>query len=223
MLSALIRLEGTPPHSGSPSFKALFSGLTFIKSRPAILGAISLDLFAVLLGGATALLPIFARDILHTGPWGLGMLRSAPAVGALCMSFVLARRPLERKIGQIMFTAVTVFGLATMVFAVSTSLVLSLGALSILGAADVISVVIRMTLVQLSTPDHMRGRVSAVNSLFIGTSNQFGEFESGITAALLGAVPAAVLGGVGTIAVALLWMRFFPELRQVDSFEGIEA
>ncbi len=223
MLSALIKLERTTPCPEPLSLNSLFSGIAFIRSRPAILGAISLDLFAVLLGGATALLPIYARDILHTGPWGLGMLRSSPAVGALCMSFVLARRPLESRIGQVMFAAVSVFGMATMIFAVSSSLILSLGALCILGAADVISVVIRMTLVQLATPDPMRGRVSAINSLFIGTSNQFGEFESGVTAALFGTVPAVMIGGIGTVAVALIWMRLFPELRNVDSFEQIET
>jgi MFS family permease len=223
VLSALIRVERASASPEPLTFSSLFSGIAFIRSRPAILGAISLDLFAVLLGGATALLPIYARDILQTGPWGLGMLRSAPAVGALCMSFVLARRPLERRIGPIMFAAVSVFGLATMIFAVSTSLVLSLAALCILGGADVISVVIRMTLVQLATPDGMRGRVSAINSLFIGTSNQFGEFESGVTAALFGSVPAVMIGGIGTIAVALIWMRWFPELRRIDNFEAIEA
>lgn len=204
-------------------FDSIFSGITFIRSRPAVLGAISLDLFAVLLGGATALLPIYARDILHTGPWGLGMLRSAPAIGALSMSFILARYPIERGIGRRMFTGVIVFGLATMFFAISKSIILSIGALAVLGAADVVSVVIRMTLVQLSTPDQMRGRVSAVNSLFIGTSNQLGEFESGVTAALFGTVPAVVLGGLGTVVIALLWMRLFPELRKADSFEGLQA
>ena len=223
ILARMIRLERVPPPSEPLSFKSLFSGITFIRSKPAILGAISLDLFAVLLGGATALLPIYARDILHTGPWGLGMLRSSPAVGALVMSFVLARRPLERRVGHIMFAAVIIFGLSTLIFAVSTSLILSLGALFVLGAADVISVVIRLTLVQLATPDAMRGRVSAINSLFIGTSNQFGEFESGVTAALFGTVPAAVIGGIGTITIALIWMRLFPELRKIDSFEGMEA
>lgn len=201
--------------------RSIFSGIAFIRSRPVVLGAISLDLFAVLLGGATALLPIYARDILQTGPLGLGMLRASPAVGALCTSVVLARYPLLRGVGRDMFAAVIVFGLATLVFAVSTSIALSLGALFVLGAADVVSVVIRHTLVQLATPDHMRGRVSAVNFLFIGTSNQLGEFESGVTAAILGTVPSVVLGGVGVIAVALLWMYLFPQLRDVDSFDGV--
>jgi hypothetical protein len=199
------------------SLQSLFAGIAYIRSRPAILGAISLDLFAVLLGGATALLPIYARDILGTGPWGLGFLRSAPAVGALCMSVVLARSPLQRRVGRIMFGTVALFGAATIVFAVSTSFVLSLGTLVVLGAADVISVVIRNSLVQIETPDAMRGRVSAVHSMFIGTSNQLGEFESGVTAALFGVVPAVLIGGVGTILVTLIWVRLFPELARIDS------
>ncbi|MEJ1979179.1 MAG: MFS transporter [Acetobacteraceae bacterium] len=199
-----------------PSLKSVFMGIRFIRSNPAILGAISLDLFAVLLGGATALLPVYARDILKTGAWGLGILRAAPAVGALVMSSVLLHRPLQRQAGRVMFGAVIMFGVATVVFALSRSLLLSIGALCVLGAADVVSVVIRFSLVQANTPDAMRGRVSAVNMLFIGTSNQLGEFESGTTAALLGAVPATILGGLGTIVVALLWMRWFPALRDVD-------
>lgn len=222
LLSSLIRLERVPQRSETQNFKSVFSGISFIKSRPAVLGAISLDLFAVLLGGATALLPVYASDILHTGAGGLGMLRSAPAVGALVMSVLLARFPLKDKVGRIMFAAVIVFGLATVIFALSTSLALSFGALLALGASDVFSVVIRHTLVQLATPDDMRGRVSAVNALFIGTSNQLGEFESGVTAALLGTVPAVMLGGIGTIAVALGWMYLFPELRNVDSFEALQ-
>ncbi len=223
LFSTLIRLERVASHPEIRGLNSVFSGIGFIRSQPAILGAISLDLFAVLLGGATALLPIYARDILHTGAWGLGMLRSAPAVGALGMSVILTRCPLDRDIGRKMFAAVIVFGLATVVFAVSSSLILSLGALFILGAADVVSVVIRITLVQLITPDQMRGRVSAVNFLFIGTSNQFGEFESGVTAAMFGTVPAVLIGGLGTIAVAALWMRLFPELRNIDSFEELQA
>jgi MFS family permease len=214
-----IRMERTPPVREPVSLESLFAGIAFICSRPAILGAISLDLFAVLLGGATALLPVYARDILVTGPWGLGFLRSAPAVGALSMSVVLAHYPLQRRVGRIMFGAVATFGLATMVFAVSTSFALSLGALAILGAADVISVVIRNSLVQLGTPDAMRGRVSAVHSMFIGTSNQLGEFESGVTAAWFGTMPAVLLGGVGTILVTLLWMRLFPELARIESLK----
>jgi len=173
----------------------------------------------VLLGGATALLPIYARDILHTGPWGLGVLRGAPAVGALVMSAMLARHAITRRAGIRMFQAVITFGLATVVFALSRSVWLSLAALAVMGAADTISVVIRIALVQLSTPDEMRGRVGAVNYLFVNASNQLGEFESGVTAALFGAVPAVVLGGLGTIAVALLWMKLFPALRDVERLE----
>ncbi len=202
-----------------PTLSALFAGVGFIRTHPAILGVISLDLFAVLLGGATALLPIYARDILHTGPWGLGVLRGAPAVGALIMSAVLARRAIARRVGVRMFQAVLVFGAATVVFALSHSLWLSLAALVIMGAADTVSVVIRIALVQLSTPDAMRGRVGAVNYLFVNASNQLGEFESGFTAALFGAMPAAALGGLGTIAVALLWMKLFPALRNVERLE----
>jgi len=175
----------------------------------------------VLLGGATALLPVYARDILHTGPWGLGLLRSGPAVGALAMSIWLAHHPLRRHVGLTMFRAVMLFGLATIVFALSGWLWLSTLAMVVLGASDVISVVVRSSFVQLSTPDHMRGRVTAVNSLFIGTSNQLGEFESGVTATLFGTVPAVVLGGVGTILVALLWMRLFPPLRHADTLDSV--
>jgi MFS family permease len=215
-----IHMERVPPVREPVSLESLFAGIAFIRSRPAILGAISLDLFAVLLGGATALLPVYARDILGTGPWGLGFLRSAPAVGALSMSVLLAHHPLQRRVGRIMFGAVASFGLATIAFGVSTSFPLSLGALAVLGAADVISVVIRNSLVQLKTPDAMRGRVSAVHSMFIGTSNQLGEFESGVTAALFGTVPAVILGGLGTILVTLLWMRLFPDLARIESLSG---
>jgi MFS family permease len=197
----------------------LFAGVRFVRDNPAILGTISLDLFAVLLGGATALLPIYARDILQTGPLGLGILRAAPAVGALLMTAVLARHAINRRVGMRMFQAVIVFGVATVVFAVSQLMPLSVLALAIMGAADTVSVVIRFSLVQLATPDEMRGRVGAVNFLFINASNQLGQFESGVTAALLGAVPAAVLGGVGTVAIALLWMKLFPTLRNVERLE----
>lgn len=216
MAVALIRVERAIAVPEPASLRSVFLGLAFIGNNKAILGAISLDLFAVLLGGATALLPIFARDILHTGSWGLGMLRASPAVGALAMSVLIAHRPLRHRAGRRMFGAVVVFGLATIVFGLSHSLWLSMAALCVLGAADVISVVVRYALVQSNTPDAMRGRVSAVNTLFIGTSNQLGEFESGTTAALFGTVPAVLLGGIGTIAVALLWMRLFPALRDVD-------
>lgn len=197
----------------------IFAGVRFVRANRPILGTISLDLFAVLLGGATALLPIFARDILHTGPWGLGALRGAPAVGALAMTALLARTSIRRRVGMRMFQAVIVFGVGTVVFALSTSMALSLVALAVMGAADTVSVVIRTSLVQLRTPDAMRGRVGAVNYLFINASNQLGEFESGVTAALLGTVPAAALGGLGTVAVALLWMAIFPDLRRVERLE----
>jgi MFS family permease len=196
-------------------------GLAFVFSRPIVLGAISLDLFAVLLGGATALLPVFARDILHTGPIGLGALRSAPALGATCVALVLARSPMVRDVGQRMFAAVAVFGVATVIFGLSRNMYLSMGALIILGAADQISVFVRSSLIQLATPDAMRGRVSAVNMLFIGASNELGEFESGVTAALLGTVRAVVLGGIGTLVVVGLWMRLFPALRTVDRLDSV--
>jgi MFS family permease len=219
LLISLIRIEWTPPKRDPVSLQSVFAGIAFIRGRRAILGAISLDLFAVLLGGATALLPVYAREILAIGPWGLGFLRAAPAAGALLMSVFLAHYPLQRRMGRTMFIAVMVFGVATIGFGVSTSFALSLAALVVLGSADVISVVIRQSLVQTKTPDAMRGRVNAVNSMFIGTSNQLGEFESGLTAAWFGVVPAVLIGGVGTIIVAGLWMRLFPELARVDTLE----
>jgi MFS family permease len=201
------------------TFDSLFSGIHFIRAKPVILGSISLDMFAVLLGGATALLPAFARDILHIGVWGLGVLRSAPAVGSIAMSIFLVRRPPNRNVGKKMFMAVFAFGITTIIFGLSHSFPLSFAALLLMGAADTISVVIRSSLVQLETPDEMRGRVGAVNSLFIGTSNQLGEFESGVTAAMFGTVAATVMGGVGTLVVAALWMRLFPPLRAFDKFD----
>jgi MFS family permease len=219
LLGSAIRLDRPIVVKEPPTFAALFAGVGFVRRNPAILGTISLDLFAVLLGGATALLPIYARDILHTGPWGLGILRAAPAVGALVMTVVLARTSINRRVGMRMFQAVIVFGLATAVFAVSQLVWLSLAALLIMGAADTVSVVIRVSLVQLATPDDMRGRVGAVNFLFINASNQLGQFESGVTAALFGTMPAALLGGLGTVAVALLWMKLFPTLRDVERLE----
>jgi len=215
-----IHMSWTPSKREPVTLSSVFAGVSFIKSRPVMLGTISLDLFAVLLGGATALLPMFARDILHAGPWGLGLLRAAPAIGALAMSIVLARRPLTSNVGMKMFAAVAVFGLATIVFAVSTSIALSVAALLVVGASDTVSVVVRSSLVQLLTPDEMRGRVNAVNSLFIGTSNQLGEFESGMLAGFMGPVAAGIIGGVGTIAVVLLWTRLFPDLAKVKTLQG---
>jgi MFS family permease len=217
--AALVRSARRERGREPMTLATVFSGAAFIRHRPVLLGTMSLDLFAVLLGGATALLPIYARDILAVGPSGLGLLRSAPAVGALGTSVFLARYPLERRVGAALFRAVMVFGVATVVFGISRSFTLSLGALAVLGAADVVSVVIRASLVQIRTPDAMRGRVSAVHSLFTGTSNQLGAFESGLVAALLGAVPAVLLGGLGTIAVAALWMVLFPQLRRIRSYE----
>jgi MFS family permease len=204
------------PATESATWRTVLAGVAFVWQRKVLLGATSLDLFAVLLGGATALLPIYARDILHTGPAGLGVLRAAPALGALAMSLVLTRWPLQRRVGHRLLGAVAVFGLATVVFGVSTHFGLSLLALAVTGAADNISVVTRLTLMQLETPDAMRGRVAAVNSIFIGASNQLGEFESGATAALLGPAGAVVLGGVGTVLVAALWLRLFPALARRD-------
>ncbi|MBK8753952.1 MAG: MFS transporter [Candidatus Competibacteraceae bacterium] len=194
----------------------LLAGIHFIRSKPVVFGAISLDLFAVLLGGATALLPVYAHDILHVGPEGLGLLRSMPAVGAVLMASWLAYRPLRRHTGRRLFQAVFVFGLATLGFGLSKHLALSLACLFVLGAVDMVSVFIRQTLVQVETPDVMRGRVSAVNTVFIGASNELGEFESGALAALIGTVPTVVAGGIGTWIIAALWLRWFPALRDRD-------
>src|SRR6478752_4976197 len=215
----LIRLTETPAARDNATPDDVFAGVRFVRNNPAILGTIALDLFAVLFGGVVALLPIYARDILEAGPLGLGILRAAPAVGALFMTMYLARHTINRHVGRRMFQAVIVFGVATVVFALSSWMWLSVVSLAILGAADTISVVIRFSLVQLSTPDEMRGRVGAVNFLFINASNQLGQFESGLTAALFGAMPAAVLGGVCTVAVALLWMKLFPSLRDVEKLD----
>ncbi len=215
-----VRHVHVPPPAEPVSMKTVFAGFHFIWHRKPVLGAISLDLFAVLLGGAVALLPIYAKDILHIGPWGLGLLRAAPAVGALAMSIALTRWPIERKAGRRMFEAVAVFGLCMIVFGLSTSVIISFAALMISGMADMVSVVVRQSLVQLDTPNEMRGRVSAVNSIFIGASNQLGEFESGATAALFGPVGSVVVGGVGTLMVAALWMRWFPSLARRDRLNG---
>lgn len=216
---SIARAERVPVRS-KPTLSSVFAGIAFIRSKPVMLGTISLDLFAVLLGGATALLPMFAQDILHAGPWALGFLRAAPAVGAVAMSLALARWPLRHGVGKKMLLAVGIFGVATLVFALSTNIVLSIAAMLVLGAADTVSVVIRSSLVQLLTPDEMRGRVNAVNSLFIGTSNQLGEFESGMVAGIMGPVGACVFGGLGTIAIVLLWAKLFPSLRKVDTLAG---
>jgi len=198
------------------SWATLLAGLHFIRLRPVLLGAVTLDLFAVLLGGATALLPIFAKDILHTGPWGLGLLRAAPAVGALLTSVALTRWPVQRRTGSWLLGSVALYGLMMLAFGLSTTLWAALAALLVSGAADMVSVVIRHTLVQLETPDAMRGRVSAVNGVFIGASNQLGEFESGATAAWLGPVGSVLLGGAGTLLVVLLWTGLFPALARRD-------
>ena len=215
-----VSYEHAPGAARNMSVDTLLAGVRFVRHRPVVLGAISLDLFAVLLGGATALLPIFAKDILHTGPWGLGLLRAAPAAGAFALSVLLTRWPITRRAGHVLLGAVALYGAATLVFGVSTSFVLSMCALVVAGAADMVSVVIRQSLVQLDTPDAMRGRVSAVNSVFIGASNQLGEFESGVTAALLGAVGSVLLGGFGTLAGAGLWLKLFPALAPRDELAG---
>ena len=215
LLTLWVRYEHVVRHN-SLSWQSLFAGVAFVWERKVLLGAISLDLFAVLLGGATALLPIFARDILHVGPDGLGLLRAAPAAGALCMSIVITRWPIQRQVGYKLLAAVAVFGLASSVFGISDSFVLSLAALAVTGAADNISVVTRLTLMQLETPDEMRGRVAAVNGVFIGASNELGEFESGLTAALWGPVASVVAGGVGTVLIAVSWLKLFPALARRD-------
>jgi MFS family permease len=194
----------------------VFAGFRYIRHNPVVLGAISLDLFAMLLGGVTALLPIYAKDILHTGPWGLGLLRAAPAVGALVLAAWIARHPIERHVGKRLFAAVAIYGAAILVFAFATNFAVAMVALAVSGAADMISIVIRQTLVQLETPDEMRGRVSAVNATFISASNQLGEFRAGATAAFLGPVGSVILGGAGTLVVVALWIRLFPQLAHRD-------
>jgi MFS family permease len=216
-LALSLRYAHTPPAREAASWQTLLAGVHFIWQRQVVLGAISLDLFAVLFGGATALLPMFAKDILHAGPLGLGLLRGAPAAGALAMSLCLTRWPVRRRTGPLLLGAVAVYGAATLGFGLSTAFVPALLALAVAGAADMVSVVIRQTLVQLETPDAMRGRVGAVNSVFIGASNQLGEFESGATAALLGPVGSVVLGGLCTLLVAGLWLKLFPALARRDA------
>ena len=205
------------------TLKTVFAGLHFIWREKLILGAISLDLFAVLLGGAVALLPVYAREILHTGPWGLGLLRTAPGVGAAAMAVAMAHRPLRGRAGPVLLWGVAGFGIFTIVFGVSTSLTLSLISLIFLGASDMVSVIIRATLVQVQTPDEMRGRVTAVNMVFIGASNELGQFESGVTAQWFGTVPAVLLGGIGTLLVIALWAWLFPDLRRAGPLGSMKG
>jgi len=217
VLILFLPVRGQRSEPRKTDLKEFFAGISYIRHNPVILGAITLDLFAVLLGGALGLLPIFARDILQTGPWGLGILRASPAIGALALSVLLTRWAPRRHVGRLMFISVAGFGLATIAFALSTSFLLSIAALVVLGATDTVSVVIRQTLVQLQTPDPMRGRVSAVNSLFVGTSNQLGDFRAGTMAALFGTVPAVLMGGIGTLLVVAVSIRMFPALLRIES------
>ncbi|HEU0224110.1 MAG TPA: MFS transporter [Steroidobacteraceae bacterium] len=218
----MIGLRAAPPAPPAEpdSWHTLLEGLRFVYRRKIILGAVSLDLFAVLFGGATALLPAYASDVLDIGPDGLGILRAAPGVGAALVALVFALRPFTRRVGRAMFAGVAVFGVATVVFGLSESFWLSLMALVVLGGADMVSVYIRHLLVQLETPDAIRGRVSAVNAVFIGASNELGEFRAGATGAWLGVIPAVVVGGIASVAIAGLWMRWFPALRDMDRFPG---
>jgi MFS family permease len=219
---AFVRI--TPSAARPPvTLQGFFAGISFIRHNPVVLGVMTLDLFAVLLGGATGLLPIFAKDVFNVGPAGLGVLRAAPALGALVSLGVLTLSPLRRRIGRIEFSAVACFGIATVVFGLSQSFVLSIIALSLMGAADAVSVVIRLTLVQLETPDQMRGRVSAVNSLFVTMSNQLGDFRAGTAAALFGAIPAVLFGGVGTLIVVAACTKVFPQLYAIEQFEQARA
>lgn len=208
----MVRLRGVPRRREPVTRETLLAGFTFIRGRRVVLGAITLDLFMVLLGGATALMPIYAGEILQAGPSGLGLLRAAPGVGAVLMALWLVVAPFERGVGRRMFIAAAVYGLATIAFGLSANMVWALSALVVLGAADMVNVVIRQSIVQLDTPDAMRGRVGSVSAVFIGASNRLGEFESGLTAAWWGTVPATVVGGVATVAVTALWIRWFPEL-----------
>jgi MFS family permease len=216
LLLASMRYQPEVRAGGDGGWARLLAGVRYVRDHRVILGAISLDLFAVLLGGAVALLPKYARDILHVGEEGLGLLRSAPAIGAGVVALILAFRPLRRRAGLTMLACVALYGAATIVFGLSTSFPLSLLALAVLGGADMVSVVLRQTVVQIATPPEMRGRVAAVNMVFIGASNELGEFESGVTARLFGTVRAVVLGGIGTLLVTGLWSLLFPELRRID-------
>jgi MFS family permease len=223
-LALVSTMRARPMASRGPATRAsVLAGVKYVWTNEIVLGAISLDLFAVLLGGATALLPIYARDILHLGPWALGALRAAPAAGAAATGVVLAFRPIERRAGAKMFAGVALFGAGTIAFGLSKTFAPALGALVLIGAADMVSVFVRSALVQLATPDAMRGRVSAVNMVFIGASNELGEFESGVTAQWLGAIPSVVLGGVGTLLVVAVWIWRFPKLRDVDALDDARA
>ena len=215
----IIRPVPRPPPSQLTPWRSLVEGISYVRHNRVVLGAISLDLFAVLLGGATAMLPVYARDVLMVGVEGLGPLRAAPAVGAVAMAILLSVRPLKRHVGLVMFGSVALFGVATVVFGLSTHYPLSLAALVVLGAADAVSVFVRGSLIQLHTPDDMRGRVSSVSGLFISASNELGELESGLAARYIGAVPAVVAGGIGAVIVTLLWAWRFPGLRTADRFD----
>jgi MFS family permease len=219
LLISLVKAERTATSREPLSVKVVLAGFAYMRRNPIVLGVITLDLFAVILGGVFALLPVFARDIFAAGPWGLGLLRASPGLGALTAAIIMAHRPLRRKIGRIMFSAVAIYGVAIIAFALSRSFVLSMALLAILGAADMTSVVIRMTLIQLETPDDMRGRVSSVNSLFVTASNQLGDFRAGLMAAWLGVIPAVMVGGVGALLVVLVGRKVFNPLYRVESFE----
>jgi MFS family permease len=220
ILVSRIQMQSTPPDKKPVTVEAVFAGFRYIRHNRVVLGAISLDLFAMLLGGVTALLPIYAKDVLNAGPWGLGLLRSAPAIGALAISIWLANHQIQARVGHVLFVSVIAFGAAAVTFAFSTSIVLSILALAVYGAGDAVSVVIRHSLVQTRTPHEMLGRVLAVNSMFTGTSGTLGEFRAGAVAALFGAFTSVLVGGIGAIAVALLWMKLFPELRRIDKIDG---
>jgi len=222
-LVSLIQMQRTPPDKKPVTFEAVFAGFRYIRHNPVVLGAISLDLFAMLLGGVTALLPIYAKDVLVTGPWGLGLLRSAPALGALAVSIWLAHHQIQWRVGHVLFVAVIAFGAAAVAFAFSTSIVLSILALAVYGAGDAVSVVIRHSLVQTRTPHEMLGRVLAVNFMFTGTSGTLGEFRAGTIAAFFGAFTSVLVGGIGAVVIALLWMRLFPELRRVDTIQSHDS
>jgi MFS family permease len=216
ILMSMVHVTGAQRPRGATSISFVLEGLRYIRNDRILLGAITLDLFAVLLGGSVALLPVYAREILHAGALGLGLLRASPGFGAVLMAIVVAHYPLRRRAGAAMLWCVAGFGIFTVAFALSSSIVFSMAALMATGACDMVSVIVRHTLVQLGTPDEMRGRVSAVNMVFIGASNEVGQFESGLTAQWFGAVPAVLIGGIGTIVVVAMWAKFFPSLRRVD-------